>query len=228
MEDGLGNSGENAHADNADLLAWPNAVADERGVGGQAGAEHRGGELGLEAVGDGEGEVLKRADVGGVAAVGECAVGVEGVVCVCYQPLSVSVSTGSMGSESLPTLLLLAVRLVVLLALRAVQAGRDLRTNADAVANLDGRHLGADLDGRSDDFMAGNDGVVLVAPAARHGVEVGAADAAACDLDIDVVVAKRLGLELCWKRWSVPVHSATRWYMTREPGGSGAQGLGVQ
>jgi len=100
------------------------------------------------------------------------------------------------GVWGLPTLLLLAVCLVVLLALRAVQAGRDLRTHADAVANLDARHLGADLDGRSDDFMAGNDGVVLVAPAARHCVQVGTADTAACDLDIDVVVAKRLGLEL--------------------------------
>jgi hypothetical protein len=50
------------------------------------------------------------------------------------------------------TLLLLAVCLVVLVALRAIQAGRDLGTHAHAVADLDGCHLGADLDGGSNDF----------------------------------------------------------------------------
>jgi hypothetical protein len=74
--------GKNVHADDAHFLARADAVADERGVGGQPCAEHRRDQLRREGVGDRKGEVLVRADVRRVAAVGERPVRIEGVVCV--------------------------------------------------------------------------------------------------------------------------------------------------
>ncbi len=44
--------------------------------------------------------------------------------------------------------------------------------------------------------MAGNNGPVLVAPSTATCVEIRSANATACYLDIDIVVAERLGLEL--------------------------------
>lgn len=71
------------HAHDANLLPWASAVPYKRGVCSQTGAEHGRDQLGGKSVRDGEGEVLVCADVGGVAAVGEGAVGVEGVVSIC-------------------------------------------------------------------------------------------------------------------------------------------------
>jgi hypothetical protein len=50
------------------------------------------------------------------------------------------------------TLLLLAVCLIAFVALRAVQAGRDLRAHANTVAHLDCGHLGANFDCRPNDL----------------------------------------------------------------------------
>lgn len=47
-----------------------------------------------------------------------------------------------------------AVVLVVRLAVFALQAGPDLSTHANAVSNLNGRDLVADLDGLADDFVS--------------------------------------------------------------------------
>lgn len=44
--------------------------------------------------------------------------------------------------------------------------------------------------------MAGNDRPVLVSPSSSHGVEVGAADTASDNLDVDIAVAEGFGLEL--------------------------------
>jgi hypothetical protein len=71
---------------------------------------------------------------------------------VSLERLLISDGVGLAGAEEVHTLLLLAVCLVVLLALRAVQAGRDLGTNADAVSDLDRGHLGPDLDCGSHDL----------------------------------------------------------------------------
>lgn len=89
-----------------------------------------------------------------------------------------------------------AVVLVIALALRALQASPHLSANADAVALLDRLDLGADLDGLADDLVAYADGQGRTAPAAVDGVDVAAADAAAFDLDVDIVVAEDFGLEL--------------------------------
>lgn len=91
-----------------------------------------------------------------------------------------------------------AIVLIVALALRALEARPDLRSDADAVADLDRLDGGPDFHGLADDLVADADGRGRVAPAARDGVHVGAADAAALDLDVDIVVTKLLGLEL-WK-----------------------------
>jgi hypothetical protein len=54
--------------------------------------------------------------------------------------------------------------------------------------------------------MTRDDGPVLVAPTARRRVQIRTAHSAAGDLDVNVVVAKRLGLELeFWCFWSVSV-----------------------
>lgn len=104
------------------------------------------------------------------------------------------------------THLVLAVGLVVALAFLAVQTRVDLRADAHAVANLGVRYLGADLDDVADDLVARHQRPVLVAPAARGRVHIRAANAAGRDLDVNVVIAKRLRLELLrhkptWLDW---------------------------
>lgn len=44
--------------------------------------------------------------------------------------------------------------------------------------------------------MARNDRPVLVSPTSSHGMEVGAADTAGDNLNVDIAVAEGLGLEL--------------------------------
>lgn len=65
-----------------------------------------------------------------------------------------------------------AVVLVVTLALRALQAGPDLGSNANTVTLLDGLDLGADLDGFADDLVAYADGQGSTAPATVDGVNI--------------------------------------------------------
>ena len=89
-----------------------------------------------------------------------------------------------------------AVVLVVALALFALQARPYLCSNADSVANLDGLHLVTDLDGLADDLVSDTDWQWAVAPSTVNGVDIGPADAAALDTDIDVVVVELLCLEL--------------------------------
>ena len=89
-----------------------------------------------------------------------------------------------------------AVVLVVALALFALQARPYLCSNADSVANLDGLHLVTDLDGLADDLVSDTYWQRAVAPSTVNGVDIGAADTAALDTDIDVVVIELLGLEL--------------------------------
>lgn len=92
--------------------------------------------------------------------------------------------------------LLRAVRLVVVLALPAVKTRPRLGSDANALALLDQGHLGSDADRLADDLVADGEGELLLAPAARDGVHVARAHAAALDLDFDVVVPERLGVEL--------------------------------
>ena len=91
-----------------------------------------------------------------------------------------------------------AVVLIVILANLALQASPDLSTHANAVADLDSLNLGADFDGVADDLVANTDGKWCLAPASVDGVHIATADAAAFDLDVDIVVAELLGGELAW------------------------------
>lgn len=89
-----------------------------------------------------------------------------------------------------------AVLLVLALADIALEAGPHLGTNADAIALLDLGHVLTDLDGLADHLVTDTERTLEVTPAAGDGVNVGPAHAAALNLDVDVVIAKRLGLEL--------------------------------
>lgn len=71
---------QSTRTNNADLLARSGAVADERRVHGQAGAEHRRGVLRLESLRDGEDVALVNADGSRVTASGLVTVLVLGVV----------------------------------------------------------------------------------------------------------------------------------------------------
>lgn len=89
-----------------------------------------------------------------------------------------------------------AVVLIIAFALRALQAGPDLGANTDTVSDLDGGTTGTDLDGLADDFVTHADGGGCVAPAAGDGVDIRSADTATLYLDIHVIFAESLGLEL--------------------------------
>lgn len=137
------------------------SVPRRRGEGGRggrtAGAEHRRGVLGLETLGDAEDETLVDADGGRVAAGGLVPVRVRAVVRVDWWTGSGKGGSGtpSSGSESRPESAgsagrtsLRAVVLVVVAAVLAGEAGRDLGADADRVADLelsDGRADGGNL-----------------------------------------------------------------------------------
>ena len=92
--------------------------------------------------------------------------------------------------------LLWAIVFVVVFALLALHAGPNLGPDTDAVANLDSAHFRANFDGLADDLMTNAEGKRDLAPATSDAVDIGAADTAALDLDVDVVVFEGLGLEL--------------------------------
>jgi hypothetical protein len=98
-----------------------------------------------------------------------------------------------------------AVILVVALALLALQARPNLRSNTDTVPNLDAGHLVADLDSMANDLVSNADGKRNLAPASRNGVNIRGAHPAALDLDVDVVGAELLRFKLwrlsAWTRW---------------------------
>ena len=92
-----------------------------------------------------------------------------------------------------------AIILVVTRALLALHARPDLGSNTDAVSHLAPGHLIANLDSMTNDLVADANGKRDSAPAAGEGVNIGAADTAALDLDVDVVGSEPLSFELC--RW---------------------------
>lgn len=88
-----------------------------------------------------------------------------------------------------------AIVLIVALALLALETGPDLGADTDTVALLDGLDGLADLDGLAYDLVSHTDGQGCATPTTVDGVDIGAADTAALDLDVDVVVAEDFGLE---------------------------------
>src|SRR4051794_32126069 len=88
-----------------------------------------------------------------------------------------------------------AVVLVGSFAVGALEASPDLCADTDAITLLDGLHILADPDGLANDLVAYAERALELAPPAGDGVHVGAADAAALDLDVNVGLSKGLGLE---------------------------------
>jgi len=113
-------------------------------------------------------EVLGHHDLAGVATVGARAgaAAVDGVVR----------RGGSAG----------AVVLQAIAALRALPAGVDQAADPHTVADGVLGHLGPDLDHRADDLVTGDGRVGRAVPVVARGVQIGVADAAVLDLDLDV------------------------------------------
>ena len=91
-----------------------------------------------------------------------------------------------------------AVVLLIRLAKLALQARPDLSADTNAVPDLDGAHSVTDLNGLANDFMANADWKRALSPSASNSVDIGATNAAAFDLDVNVTVLELLRLEL-WK-----------------------------
>ena len=88
------------------------------------------------------------------------------------------------------------VVLVIRLAKLALQAGANLGTNSNAISNFDGGHLVADFDSLANDFMTNADWEGAITPTAIDCVDIGAADPAAFNLDVDITVFELLRFEL--------------------------------
>ena len=119
-----------------------------------------------------------------------------------------------------------AVRLIVVLALLALQTRVALRANANSFSGLDERDFRSNTECCANDFcflcqlptsshshshshlgnkrgtldgkhtMSYTEREMLLAPSSRHGMQVARTNTTSLDLDIDIVVAERLGLEL--------------------------------
>ena len=138
----------------------------QRRVGGDARAEQRRGRLVRDGLGDPQDEVLVHHDVGGVAALGDRAVAVDGRV--------------------RPDVALQAVLLLPRQAVHALPAGVDHAAHPDPITDRVLADLGADLGDLADDLVADGEGVGDLTPLAAHGVDVGVADAGVADRDQDV------------------------------------------
>src|SRR6185437_8059756 len=154
-----GEVAEAADADDADARGRAGAVVAQRGVDGDAGAEERGGVDGVERVGDRDGEAAVDADGRGEA--------------------SVAADAGGLG--------LGAEMLFAGAAPLADAAGVCLPADADALAYRGAVDVGADRGDGADDLVAGDERVAADAPVVVDEMDVGVADAAMLDADLDVV-----------------------------------------
>ena len=89
-----------------------------------------------------------------------------------------------------------AVVFLISLAQLAFQTRSNLRTDTDAISNLDGGYFGANFDGLANNLVANADWKWTVTPTSSDSVNVRAANTAAVDLDVDVIFFKLLRLEL--------------------------------
>lgn len=109
------------------------------------------------------------------------------------------------------------VVLVIRLAKLAVQAGTDLSANTDTVSNFHGCDLVANFDSLADNFMTDADWEWAVAPTTIDSMNIGAADTAALNFDINIAILKLLWFKL--GLWSVARRSGagdsmTQWLLT--------------
>lgn len=86
-----------------------------------------------------------------------------------------------------------AVVLLVRLAVVASQVGANLSTNTSAVANLNLGDLGADLDDLADNLVSYAERKRnVLSPSASDGVDVGCADTAGIDGNVNIVLLELL------------------------------------
>ena len=180
---------ETTNANNGDALAWADIAAHQWAVQRQTSAKHRGGMLRGNGVRDREHELLVSTDRVRVTTLGDAAIRPERVVSVDHVALAVTDT----------------VILVVMLAGVAVHARANLRTDTNAVANLDVLDILANLRDNADNLMAGNHcrylerapgRLVIHAPAARDGVYVRTTDTTVGDLHLNIVVLGLLEVEV--------------------------------
>lgn len=105
--------------------------------------------------------------------------------------------------------LVLAVRLVVVLAMTAVQTGVYLGTNTNTLTKFCERHLGTHADNLPNDLVADSQWVGYLTPISTNGVHVTSAHAATFNLDIDIVITKRTRLPRTFLKFE-PIFSARR------------------
>ncbi len=162
-----------AETDDADLLALGNAPVAHGRVGRDSGAEKRRGSGEIEVGGNAQDKALIDDDAVGVAAVGDASeVLVRGVVGESHVRAEL-LKTGP--------------------AIGAGAVGINQAADGGKVAGLELGDCGADLGDTADDLVAGNawvDGGHDAAPLVTDLVEVGVADAAEEDFDLNVVFGR--------------------------------------
>lgn len=90
-----------------------------------------------------------------------------------------------------------AVVLLVILAVVAGEVGADLGSNTNTVSDLDLGNLAANLDGLADDLVSNTEGKGnIFSPSSSYGVDIGSADTAGVDGDINIVFLERLERKL--------------------------------
>lgn len=89
-----------------------------------------------------------------------------------------------------------AIVLIVTLALWALQARPNLGTDTSTVADLECRDLGANFYDLANDLMTDGDWCWRFTPTSCDGMNIGTADTTALNLDVNIVVAEGLWLEL--------------------------------
>ncbi len=87
--------------------------------------------------------------------------------------------------------LLQTVRLIVVLAVAALEARVYLSPNTDPLADLGERHGGAHPDHFANDLVADGKRVGHLTPVASNGMYITGAYAAALDLNVEIIVANR-------------------------------------
>lgn len=189
---------ETTNTNDTDTLAGSAAVVFQGRVHGDTTAEHGRSLGGGDGVGDLNDETRGRAVVQGVTAIGLAAVLVDAVV----------------GANHGVAAVLLKTRGALLAVTVAAAARVALSTNTNTVSNLDiTLGLGTNANSDTDDFVTDTAGVHggalhLVSlqskdgvnehayPTASESVQVGSADTAVGDLDVNIGLLPGLGLEL--------------------------------
>ena len=164
-----------AQTDDADLLARPDLPVLQRRVGRDAGAEQRR---------DGS-EVLVRRDAQHEAFLDDDAIRIA----------AEGVRAAEQGAVVGAGEALFAVLLLALAAGRALRATIHHAADPDGIAYLEAGNAGADGADTADDLVAGNARELGDMPFVAGRMQVGMADAAIKDVDLNIVVARRTPFE---------------------------------